>query len=83
MEEVLSRPSGKTVQMIYNLPEEPVTWVCYNEDMVPYYERLISEIKGTEYFSKYVTVVSISATRNNSKVYLDPTLYDLMGNGYE
>jgi hypothetical protein len=83
MEEVLSRHSGKTTKMIFNLPEEPVTWVCYNDDMVPYYEQLICEIKGTEYFRKYVSVVSISATRSNSRIYLDPALHDLIGNGYE
>jgi hypothetical protein len=82
MEEVLERVNTKVMKAIFGLPEEPITWVCYNEDMVPYYERLIQEIKGVDFFEKYAKVVSISGERT-AKVYLDPTLYDLMGNGYE
>jgi hypothetical protein len=83
MEEVLERVNTKVMKAIFSLPEEPITWVCYNNDMIGYYENLIREVKGSEFFDKYVKVISISGEKNNSKLYFDPTLHDLMGNGYE
>lgn len=82
-----SRQQGKTVKLISSMPSNPnkhIYWVVYNKDMVEYTERLIKEVKGTEYFEKHVSVVAKSepsCERSNGTVYFDPSLLDLIGNG--
>lgn len=82
-----SMRSGKMDACIRSLPTSPdkqIYWIVYNEDMVPHTEDLIREIRGQEYFDKYVTVVSKSnpsKERTKGTVYFDPTLLDLLGNG--
>lgn len=78
---------GKTFRSIKSLPESPsrrIYWIVYNQDMVPYTENLIKEIRGEEYFRKYVTVVAKndpSKERAKGIVYFDPLLYYHLGNG--
>lgn len=65
-------------------PDKRIYWIVYNEDMVSYTENLIREIRGREYFDKYVTVVAKndpSKERTKGTVYFDPSLLDLLGNG--
>jgi hypothetical protein len=83
VEENLTQHHGKTYKAIMNLPEQPVTWVCYNDDMIPYYEKLIAELRGTDWADKYLTVISTGAGRMYDRVHLDPVLHDLKGNGYD
>lgn len=65
-------------------PDKQIYWIVYNEDMVTRTEDLIKEIRGKEYFDKYITVVSKSnpsKERTTGIVYFDPSLLDLLGNG--
>lgn len=65
-------------------PDKQIYWIVYNEEMVTRTEDLIKEIRGKEYFDKYVTVVSKSnpsKERTTGIVYFDPSLLDLLGNG--
>lgn len=78
---------GKTIQAINSLPDNPVKkiyWIVYNEDMVKYTQDLIIQVKGEEYFHKYVRVVpkgDSSKRRSKGTVYFDPNLMDLISNG--
>jgi hypothetical protein len=79
-------PCGeKTVELIQRLPEEEVTWVVYNANMIQYAESLIILNRGIEYFEKYVNVISCDNPEEvvRGALYLDPSLYDLKGNGYD
>lgn len=74
---------SKTDQIINNLPNKQLTWVCYNESMIPYYEALIKELRGEDFFNQYVTVIADGHPALGSNTYFDPTLYELRGNGYD
>lgn len=75
------RRQGKRYNAIMNLPEKPVMFIVYNEDMVKGTEDMINELRGPE-FMKYVTVVAKgNTTRRDGPIYFDPWLYDLLGNG--
>lgn len=74
---------AKRHKTIMNLPNERITWVCYNEEMIPYYETLIKELRGEEFFNKYVTVVADGQPELGSNTYFDRSLYELRGNGYD
>lgn len=66
-----------------NLPEEKLTWVVYNANMVNYAQMLIIQLRGLDYFDKYVKVVSRDdSTGAQGKMYFDPNLFNLIGNGY-
>lgn len=71
--------------MIQRLPEEEVTWVVYNANMIQYAESLIILNRGIEFFQKYVNVISCDDPEVivRGSLYLDPSLYDLKGNGYD
>ena len=76
-------PCGeKTVEMIQNLPEQELTWVVYNSNMISYAAALIIQYRGLEFFDKYVHVLSRDDTNAKGLIYLDPTLFELIGNGY-
>lgn len=87
MDLVTTQRIGKVQRAINSLPNNPdkrIFWVVYNSDMVKYTEDLIASIKGSEYLSKYVTVVAKSdPTKDRTKgtLYFDPGLMDLLGNG--
>ena len=75
---------GKTVEGVLDLPDENLTWVVYNKDMIGYAEMLIISLRGLEYFDKYIKVVSREdGTGAKGKLYFDPRLFDLIGNGYD
>lgn len=78
----------KTYELINKLPENPeqlITWIVYNKDMVKSAERLISQLRGEAYL-KNIEVVSlgdssVKRNKNPQNVYLDPQLYYYVGNG--
>jgi hypothetical protein len=78
----------KTYELINKLPENPeqlITWIVYNQDMVKSAETLISQLRGEDYMNK-VEVVSLDddkfkKNRNPLSVYLDPQLFNYIGNG--
>lgn len=78
----------KTYELINKLPENPeqlITWIVYNKDMIKSAETLISQIRGEEYMNK-VEVVSLGdedvrKNKNPLNVYLDPQLFNYLGNG--
>jgi len=65
------------------MPDCNITYVVYNDNMISTFSKLIIELKGAEFFKHNVTVVSIGNTprRRKGKIYLDSSLYELMGNG--
>ena len=69
------------------LPEEDVTWVVYNANMVAAATTLIIKLRGIDYFSKYVRVASRDIDDIEScgaaKLYYEPKLFDYIGNGYD
>jgi hypothetical protein len=71
------------VQKFPENPTQPILWVVYNEDMIPSAKKLIESIRGKEYLQKFVNVVSIDNQDKdrNCTVYLDPLLYNYLGNG--
>lgn len=86
LQDSILRFGEKTVDTILNLPEEDITWVVYNANMVASATTLIIELRGIEYFSKYVRVASRDVddieSCGKAKVYFDPNLFNLIGNGY-
>lgn len=86
MQDYILRYGEKTVDAILNLPEEDITWVVYNANMVGAHTTLIIDLRGIEYFSKYVRVASRDVDDIDScgagKIYFDPNLFNYIGNGY-
>lgn len=83
-QDFISQYGGKTVETVLDLPEENLTWVVYNANMVGYAEMMIISLRGLEYFDKYVKVVSREeSTGAKGKLYFDPKLFELIGNGYD
>lgn len=87
LQNCISRYGEKTVDAILKLPEEDVTWVVYNANMVGAHTSLIIELRGIEYFSKYVRVASRDIddieSCGEAKVYFEPNLFNYIGNGYD
>ena len=78
-----SRYGEKTVEIIMNLPEEDLTWVVYNANMVQSAVTLIVSLRGMEFFDNYVTVVSRECGDGaHGKLFFDPNIFNLIGNGY-
>lgn len=71
------------VERLPDQPEEPVTWVVYNEDHVDKTRELINSIKGEDYCDKYCNVVSRQqlGSYDPKSIYYDPRLLDHIGNG--
>lgn len=79
-------PCGeKTAELIQRLPEEELTWVVYNANMIQHASNLIIQYRGAEYFDRYVNVISCDNYEEavRGALYLDPCLFDLIGNGYD
>lgn len=71
-------------QAILSLPEDndkPIIWIVYNNDMVKGTMRLIAELRGEEFLSKIKVVSKMNSSRYNGRIYFDPVLLDLLGNG--
>ena len=77
----------RTVDRILTLPEEDVTWVVYNANMVGAHTSLIIELRGIEYFSKFVRVAARDIddieSCGKSRIYFEPNLFNYIGNGYD
>lgn len=91
---------SRTLKLIKELPDEPkskILWVVYNKDMIANAEQQIIEIKGQDYFDKYVTVTSggddiggrevttviVDDVLSKTTMYFDPMLHAMRGNGYD
>ena len=87
MQDYISLYGEKTVDAVLNLPEENVTWVVYNENLIPTAVSMIIALRGLNYFDKYVRVASRDVDDIDScgvaKVYYDPNMFKLLGNGYD
>ena len=87
LQNYISQYGAKTVEAIMRLPDEDVTWVVYNANMVPAATQLIIDIRGIDYFSKYVRVASRDIddieSCGEAKLYYDPKMFDYLGNGYD
>lgn len=69
--------------MIQQLPEQELTWVVYNANMISYAQCLIIQYRGLEFFDKYVKVISRDCADGAKGIlYFDPDLFNLVGNGY-
>ena len=87
LQSCISQFGEKTVDAILRLPDEDITWVVYNANLVPTATNLIIALRGVEYFSKYIRVASRDvddiASCGEAKVYYDPKMFELLGNGYD
>ncbi len=67
-----------------NLPQQDLTWVVYNANMVSYAQMLIISLRGLDYFDQYVKVVSREdSTGAKGPMYFDPKFFEHIGNGYD
>ena len=83
LQNYISLYGEKTVKAIQNLPEEELTWVVYNANMVNATVCLIADLRGTVFATNYVHVVSRECGDGaQGPMYFDPKLFDLIGNGY-
>ena len=75
----------KTAELIQRLSEAELTWVVYNANMIQHAASLIIQYRGFDYYQKYVNVISCDNPEEvvRGALYLDPGLYDLIGNGYD
>ena len=87
MQNYISQYGEKTVDAILNLPEEDLTWVVYNANLVQTACQLIIALRGLDFFNKYVRIAARDVDDIDScgvgKVYFDPNMFKLLGNGYD
>lgn len=83
LQNYISQYGEKTVDAILNLPEEQLTWVVYNANMVQSAVTMIISLRGLDFFDDYVKVVSRECGDGaQGHLYFDPNLFNLVGNGY-
>jgi hypothetical protein len=64
------------------LPEEELTWVVYNANMISKAMELIIDLRGHQFYDDYVLVLSRECGNGaKGKLYFDPNLFSLIGNG--
>lgn len=84
LQDYILRYGEKTVDAVLNLPEEELTWVVYNANMVQAAVTLIVSIRGIDFLDDYVTIVSRECGDGaRGKLYFDPNMFKLLGNGYD
>ena len=84
LQNYISRYGEKTVEAVLNLPEEELTWVVYNANMVQSAVTLIISLRGVNFLDDYVTIVSRECGDGaRGKLYFDPHMFKLLGNGYD
>jgi hypothetical protein len=72
-------------EAILRLPDDDgkqIVWIVYNNDMVKGTMRLIEELRGEEFLRKVKVVSRMNSSKYNGRIHFDPTLHDLLGNGY-
>jgi hypothetical protein len=80
----ISQFGEKTVESILSLPEQKLTWVVYNANMVQTAVMLIIQLRGVDFFDDYVKVVSRECGDGaQGALYFDPNIFNLIGNGYD
>jgi len=78
------RYGAKTVETILALPEEKLTWVVYNANMVQSAVTMFVSLRGMDFFDDYVKVISRQCSDGaHGALYFDPNIYKLIGNGYD
>jgi hypothetical protein len=78
------RYGEKTVEAVLALPEEKLTWVVYNANMVQTAVTLIISLRGMDFFDDYVKVISRECGDGaQGALYFDPHVFKLLGNGYD
>lgn len=84
LENYISLYGEKTVEAIQNLPEQRLTWVVYNANMVQTAVELIIDLRGEDFYYDYVQVMSCERGEDNwGPLYFDPHVFKLLGNGYD
>ena len=83
LQDCISLYGEKTVEAVLNLPEEQLTWVVYNANMVQSAATMMIVLRGLDFLDEYVTIVSRECGDGaNGKLYFDPNLFNYIGNGY-
>ena len=78
------RYGEKTVETVLSLPEQKLTWVVYNANMVQSAVTMIVSLRGIEFFDEYVKVISRECGDGaQGALYFDPNIFNLIGNGYD
>lgn len=78
------RYGAKTVETVLALPEEKLTWVVYNANMVQAAVTMIVSLRSMEFFDNYVKVISREHSDGaQGALYFDPNIFKLIGNGYD
>lgn len=79
--------STEIIKRFPQRPTDPITYVVYNEDLIPGAESLIKLIHGCDYFRKNVTVRALHEGTGQliqaSNVYFDPSVRTHRSNGYD
>jgi len=84
LENYILRYGEKTVEAVLSLPEQKLTWVVYNANMVQNAVTLIVSLRGMEFFDDYVKVISRECGDGaQGELYFDPHVFKLLGNGYD
>jgi hypothetical protein len=84
LENYILRYGEKTVEAVLALPEEELTWVVYNANMVQNAVTLIVSLRGIDFFDDYVKVISRECGDGaRGALYFDPHVFKLLGNGYD
>ncbi len=65
------------------MPNEELTWVVYNANMISKTMELIINLRGIKFYDDYVLVLSRECGNGaRGKLYFDPNIFNLMGNGH-
>lgn len=84
LQNYISRYGEKTVEAILTLPEQELTWVVYNANMISQAQMLIIALRGLDFFDDYVKVISRECSDGaQGHLYFDPNVFKLIGNGYD
>jgi hypothetical protein len=70
---------------ILSLPDsiegKSILWIVYNNDMVKGTMKLIAQLRGEEFLKNVKVVSRMDSSKYNGRIYFDPVLLDLLGNG--
>ena len=84
LENYILRYGAKTVETVLALPEEKLTWVVYNANMVQDAVTMIVSLRSMDFFDDYIKVISRKCGDSaQGALYFDPNIFKLIGNGYD
>ena len=81
MDNIYERQKRAILSLPESMDGKPIVWIVYNNDMVKGTMMLIAELRGEEFLSKIKVVSKMNSSRYNGRIYFDPVLLDLLGNG--